>query len=279
MTKFLQWVHAHKAIVWPLVLVYILAVSFPHLIVQEKLAVAIGPGGHPLFYLRMAIGAFVAGTVATILYLNALKSHPARRDLLIAWAVTLLLVLVAWRYLSVNNSELVHFLQYAIPGVILIALTRSVTDSLAWIAIMAGFDEGYQFWGIHPGWGIPWDFNDIVMDILGGALGVLFGLGFLPTTPARAPNWRRPGIIALSSIYATGALLLATGYALLYEDKTNTTYWFALSRLKNKGFWFFDETWGPRTIHALTTVEGLVLIVLLLAAYSRFDARHEVSDR
>lgn len=279
MTKLLQWIHRRQLIVWPLLLVYIAAVSFPHRIVQDRIATAIGAGGHPLFYTRMAIGALVGSAVSTAFYLNALKHHPARRDLLTAWVFTLLLVLLAWRYLSVNNSELIHFLQYAIPGVILIALTRSVTDSLAWITIMGGFDEGYQFWGIHPGWGIPWDFNDIVMDLLGGALGVLFGLGFLPTMHARIVKWRRPGIVTLASIYLTGLLLLATGRALLYEDKANLSYWFSLSRLKNKSFWFFDETWGPRTIHSLTSVEGLTLIVLLLLAYSRFDARHEVSQQ
>lgn len=279
MTNLLQWLHAHKAITWSLLLVYILAVSFPHLIVQDRLAVAIGPGGFPLFYTRMAIAAFILGALATFLYLKALKKHPARRDLLVAWAATLLLACLAWRYLSVNNSELIHFVQYAIPGVALIAITRSVTDSFAWIAIMAGFDEGYQFWGIHPDWGNPWDFNDIVMDLLGGALGVLFGLGFLPTVPARTTNWRRPGIIALASIYATGALLLASGFVLLYEDKANPNYWFSLSRMRNKGFWFYDATWGPRTIHSLAIEEGLIVVVIILAAYSLFDRRHKVTDQ
>jgi hypothetical protein len=276
MTHILNWIHTHKTITWILIFAYTLIVTFPHLIVQDALVIAVGKDGFPLFYQRMAIGAFVFGGIATILYLNALKTNAARRDLLLSWALTLGLVLLAWRFFSVNNSELIHFAQYAIPGVILLAVTRSVTDALAWIIIMAGFDEGYQFWGIHPDWGIPWDFNDIVMDLLGGALGVLFSLGFLPLRPTVKPNWLRPGIAILGATYVSLLLLLATGLALLYEDKANTTYWFSLSRMKNKGFWFFDETWGPRTIHSLTPPEGLILIVVLLAAYSLFDRRHEV---
>lgn len=281
MTKLLQWLHAHKAFVWPLVFVYTLAVSFPHLIVQNWMRSIMGTtvAEYGVFYGRLAFiaAALIAGF--TISYLLALEKHPARRDLLIAWAATLVMAYLAWKYLSVNNSELVHFVQYAIPGVVLIALTRSVTDSLAWLLIMGGFDEGYQFWGINPTWGIPWDFNDIVMDLFGGAFGVFFGLGFLRTVPARAINWRRPGIITLASIYATGALLLATGFVLLYEDNANPNYWFSLSRLRNKSFWFYDATWGPRTVHAIAIEEGLVIVLLILALYSIFDRRHEVIDQ
>lgn len=279
-TKLLQWLHGHRSFVWPLVFVYTLAVTFPHLIVQNWVRAGTGTSvaGLSLFYRRMAMSAAVLVAILTISYLLALKKHPARRDLLLAWAGTLSLSYLAWTYLSVNNSELIHFLQYAIPGVVLIALTHSVTDSLAWLLIMAGFDEGYQFWGINPTWGIPWDFNDIVMDLLGGAIGIFFGLGFLRTVPARTPNWRRPGILTLASIYATGALLLATGFVRLYEDKADPNYWFSLSRMRNKSFWFYDATWGPRTVHTIAIEEGLVIVLLILALYSLFDRRHEVSD-
>ena len=281
LTNLLQWIHAHKAFAWPLVFLYTLAVTFPHVIVQDWVRAGIGstPQDFERFYVRAAITAIVVVVIVTISYLVALRNHPARRDLLFAGAGTLGLSCLAWKYLSVNNSELIHFVQYAIPGFVLISLTRSFTDSLAWILIMAGVDEGYQFWGINPTWSNPWDFNDIVMDLLGGALGVLFGLGFLRTAPAQSFNWRRPGILTLASIYATGACLVAAGFVRLYEDKVDPNYWFSLSRMRNKGFWFYDATWGPRTVHTLAIEEGLVAVLLILALYSLFDRRHEVSDQ
>jgi hypothetical protein len=273
MATTLNWLYKNSAWVWCALTLYAIVVTLPHVIVQTWLGAAIQPIGLSAFYVLMATGAVGVAAICSWYYLRALSTHPSRRALIGSWVVTLALAVAAWRYLSVNNSELVHFGQYLLPGLVLIAITRSVTESLAWIAIMAGCDEGYQFWGLHWDWGIPWDFNDIYMDLLGGHLGVLLGLAFLPAVPRQTRVWRRPGVVLLSSLLAVGATLWALGLLLIYEDKANTHYWFALSRLEPKGFWFFDATWGPRSIHALTPLEGITLVLVTIFAFGRWEAK------
>ncbi len=279
MTSFLNWIHRHPGIVWPMLVAYAVAVTLPHIIVQDWLGGVIKPIGFTSFYQIMAVFTVISGSLFTWGTFRAVAGHPARRDLLLAWPVTLALAIFAWRFFTVNNSELVHFGQYLIPGVILLGLTRSVADSLCWILIMAGCDEGYQFWGLHWDWGIPWDFNDIYLDLLGGAFGVLFGFAFLPAARQTAVRWLRPGVLMLCAILFTGFVLWTFGYMLIYEDRNNPNYLFALSRLIPKGFWFFDATWGPRTIHSLTPLEGITLLLATVAGYARLDARWEVSAR
>jgi len=279
MSKALQWIYDHPVVAWSAVVIYAVVVTLPHVAVQDWLAVALKPIGMDAFYWSMAIGAVLAAALLSSIYHKAIATHPARRDLLIGWAVTLVLSAVAWRYLSVNNSELIHFAQYAIPGLVLIALTRSVTDALAWIVIMAGIDEGYQFWGLHWDWGNPWDFNDIYLDLLGGAFGILFGMGFLPITTDPKPNWLRPGIFTLSVILLVGAFLWSFGLLLVYEDKSNTHYWFALSRSVHRGFWFYDITWGPRTIHSIQPGEGILVHLITIAAYAVYDVRYRIAAK
>ena len=76
---------------------------------------------------------------------------------------------------------------------------------------------------------------------------------------------------------AVGALLLLTNHALLYQDVQRSDYLFAISRMPPQGFWFFDPTWGPRSIHSLTPIEGPILLLGLLYLYSRLDRRYQFS--
>ncbi len=276
MRKLLEWIAAHPALVWAGLAAYGVAVTLPHGVVQDWLAVQIRPIGLAAFYQIMAVVAIVGGGLASWSYTRAMAGHVARRELIVAWGVALALAAGAWQWLTVNNSELVHFGQYLLPGLVLIGLTGRVTESLAWIAMLAGADEGYQFWGLHGDWGVPWDFNDIFIDVVGGTLGVLWGLAYLPVV--RRESQRRLGVGSwlLLAILAMGLVLWLAGLLLVFEDKSNHAYWFSLSRLTPKGFWFFDETWGPRTIHALTPLEGLAIVLGTVAAFGWLDSRYEV---
>lgn len=260
---------------YSLLAIYIPLVIFPHEWVQrmlgEWLVKPLGQGG---FYRFMA-GLGFLGIIAGGAFLwRGVRRHPWRSTILRYAALTLILVLLAWRLLSVNNSELVHFVQYAVPGFLLLALTGSVTHTLAWITLIGGLDEGYQYAGLHPTWGIPFDFNDVYLDLLGGVIGVLLAMVHMQPLSARVNWWiaTRPGVILLAAIAGGTGLLVLLGKVVLYQDNTKH-YWFALSRLKLPGFWFFDETWGPRTIHTLTPIEGPILILLTLFLYSRLDRR------
>lgn len=270
---------SHPTATGILLVLYSIAVTLPHQLVQDWLVIAaIKPFGSRTFYLLMAILAFAALFAAGLIFSRRLPGHPARQPLTTYGVLTVILVLMAWRFLSVNNSELVHFPQYAVTGFVLMALTLSVTETLSWVILLGGIDEAYQYAVIHPTWGIPYDFNDVTFDFLGGAIGLLICLLWLDAKPRLQNKWRAgPGAILLALPVTAGSLLLLTNRALLYQDPQRADYLFALSRLPPKGFWFFDATWGPRTIHALTPLEGPVLLVCLLLIYSRLDRRYQFS--
>jgi hypothetical protein len=276
MRKLLEWIAARPVLSWAGLAVYGVAVTLPHGVVQDWLAVQVRPIGLAAFYRMMAGVALVAGGLASWSYARAMAGHTARRELVVAWVVALGRAAGAWQWLTVNNSELVHFGQYFLPGFVLMGLTGRVTESLAWIAMLAGADEGYQFWGLHADWGIPWDFNDIFIDLVGGILGVLWGFAYLPVRRRESARSWGVGSSVLLGVLGVGFVLWLLGLLLIFEDKSNTSYWFSLSRLAPKGFWFFDETWGPRRIHALTPLEGLALVLGTRAAYGWLDARYEV---
>ena len=260
---------------------YATVVTLPHENVQNFVGeLAKGMGRQHLYQMAGGIG-IIGAVVLTVLVFIRIREQSERRILTIFWIVTISLIVATWRLLTANNTELVHYPQYMPEGMAILALTLSPAESLAWVALFGGIDECFQYWILHGTWGIPYDFNDVYMDVLGGALGILIAAAFLRCQPAMRESLAsfvkrvvcRPGVAVIMSILAAGLILLASGRMLLFENKSDPHYWFALSRMQHAGFWFFDETWGPHTFHTLSPLEGPLLILATIAAFAVLDRR------
>lgn len=281
----LAWLRRNPRSAWMILLVYAATVTFPHEQVQTAVAkVAQLIGRANLYRVAGGIG-LILGAALTAIFLLELRRRTFRGLIGGYWAATFLLIFGTWSLLTANNTELVHYPQYFVPAVILMTLTLSPLESLSWILITGGLDECYQYWALHGSWAIPFDFNDVFMDFLGGALGVVFALAFLPSSAPPRENigsflrriFSKPGAAILLTIVTSGAILWACGKMLLYADEQNRAYWFALSRKRSPSFWFFDETWGPKTFHTLSPLEGSALIVVALAFYTLLNRKLNIS--
>lgn len=193
------------------------------------------------------------------------------------WILTLALICAAWRVLTANNLELVHYPQYFPEGMALAALTLSPAEALSWVVIFAGLDEGYQYWVLSKGMPTVFDFNDIYMDLLGGAAGVVFALAFLNCARGKGRVFAfRRGVIALLSLIAAGIVLWASGVMLLVQDKANPHYWFDLGRFRAPAFWVQIVTNGPNHYHTLTPAEGVVVILGTIALYAALLRKYRI---
>lgn len=264
-------VHSHPRWASIAVVVYAAAVTFPHADVQwavNEIAIRIT---HPNLY-RLAAGIVLAqGAVLTTLLWRGARGQSTVVWRL--WFLTLALILGAWSALTANNVELVHYPQYFPEGMALAALTLSPAEALSWIVFFGGLDEGYQYWVLSKGRPTLLDFNDIYMDLLGGAAGVVFAMAFLHTARHTKPRrwigeWKRPGVLALLSVTALGFVLWASRLMLIVEDKANTHYWLALGRFRAPSFWAHIIENGPKHYHTLTPVEGSVVIWTTIAVYA-----------
>lgn len=282
--KVLLWFNRHQPASWTILFVYAALVTFPHEEVQTVVGQIATVIGRPALY-RIAAGLGAVLTAAlTYAVFSRIRAHQLRATLTTYWTLTVLLCFGTWALLTANNTELVHYPQYFVPGVLLTALTLSPVEALAWITLAAGLDECWQYWGLHGGWGIPYDFNDILMDLLGGCLGVVFALTFLRTGPRTGASpaaflrrtITRPGAALYAALIATGLILYATGKLLLHEDKQNPNYWMALSRLAPQPFWFFDATWGPKTFHTMSPVEGPLVLFCVFLLYAVLSFKIEI---
>jgi hypothetical protein len=219
----------------------------------------------------------------TAILVRRLRAQAAPRTVAMFWIVTLALIACTWRMFTANNVELVHYPQYIPEGMALAALTLSPAESMAWVTLFGGLDECFQYWVLAHGRPVPFDFNDVYMDLLGGAAGVLLAMAFLRCdSPSGGPRggrllWRRPGVLALLALIAAGILLWSSGRMLLFADQANPHYWFALSRFQAPAFWFQVQANGPNRYHTLSPVEGPILILGTIGLYSWLDRRVKIS--
>jgi hypothetical protein len=282
-SRFLKAIHSRPLWGWLALLAYAAAVTFPHENVQWLMnEIAIRISHHRLYLLSAEIGV-IEVLLLTLIVVWRLKSRETRFALVSFWILTLALIAFTRLAFTANDLELVHYPQYLPEGILLVALTLSPAESLAWIVILGGLDEAYQYAVLSWFRPAPYDFNDVYMDLLGGALGVLLGMVFLRCTrrttpePLDPPLWKRPGIAAILGILATGVLLWASGFMLLFEDKADTRHWFSLSRFRAPTFWFQVPANGPDKYHTLSPIEGPILILATIALFAFVVRRVRIS--
>lgn len=282
MHRFLAWIHLHRRWSWAGLLVYAAAVTFPHNFVQYLVNLLCIRYTHRRVYQGSAAIALIELAILTPILWRGIARQPARRILGIAWVMTVALIWCIWRVFTANNTELVHFPQYVPEGMALLALTLSPAESIAWVTLFGGLDECFQYWFLMAGRPVGWDFNDIYMDLAGGAAGVVLAMAFLYCEPSRTMSWknlfRRTGIQVILGIVAVGIVLASTHVILVYSAP-GAPYWFALSRARPPEYWYVNPLFGPHKFHELSPIEGPVLILATIAVYALLDRRVRISTK
>jgi hypothetical protein len=287
MSALRRWLVAlrlHQARGWLGVVIYACAVTFPHQPVQDFVGDLARRVSLRRVYQGSAAIALIEAVVLTLLFLHAIRGQKSRGSVVIFWVLSFALMAGTWRMFTANNTELVHYPQYFPEGVALLALTSSPAESLAWVAIFGGLDEAFQYTFLVAGRAVPYDFNDVYMDLAGGAAGVIFAIAVLGWTRRSEMResigklFKKPGIALLLGILVIGLLLLASGRMLLYEAEGSASHWFSLSRLQTPTFWYFSPViLGPHHFHELSPIEGVILILATIALYGLLDRNFRIS--
>ncbi len=283
LSRVLAAIQKHKAWGWTGLILYACAVTFPHQNVQDIVAQLATKITHRRLYQGTAAIVLILGFVLTVLFFRKISGQPARRWLAASWILSFLLMGGIWRLLMANNTELVHFPQYFPEGMALAALTLSPVESMAWLSLFGALDEDFQYVFLMHGRPVSLDFNDIYMDLIGGAAAIIFAMAWLrcDSRIGRSEWWKqiltRPGVLVIIGILLVGFALWMSGTVLIYEAPGAPAHWFALSRLKTTSFWYFDPgIFGPNHFHELAPLEGILLILVTIALYAPLDLRLKI---
>jgi len=160
-------------------LLYFLAVSLPHhpfsALYEKEILIPAG-----FYSVEHAVDIITIVVLAGLVLLGVRVARIHRSQSLyhlMIWLVLLVLMYLSDRYLIVNNAERIHFPQYAILALLLGFSLRSEVLIL-FVTSFAGFVDEFLQFVMNPVVTNYLDFNDIVLNILGAALGVALLLAF-----------------------------------------------------------------------------------------------------
>jgi len=261
-------------------LVYFLIVSLPHHffsdLFDKYLLIPFGMGSVQSWANVVSVG-LILGVGALGVYVMRVQRRAAVRHFLV-WLATLSLIYAADRYFIVNNIERIHFPQYAVLAMLLsLSLPNHVLNFF--VTCFAGLIDEFLQFVMNPSRTNYLDFNDIVLNILGAALGVIIVLSLTrkkQSIPGLYESRLRLAFFGIVSaiVLMTGAAFASGRVAMFADVPKDHRHVFAvvdgklsfvLSFERNDYFWQVAD--NGKQFHAMTFYEAVVLIAVLSFLY------------
>ena len=260
---------------------FFLALSVPHHEIsewyQEYILIPVGMNGVQ-FYVNM-ISAALGAVIIGYLYYRWRKERKVVGVALLSAVLILGLIALSDAALLVNNIERIHFVQYA--GVAFLLRLGLEDNALVFFctAYAGVLDEFIQYL-MNPVRTSYLDFNDMVFNSLGAALGVVFAIVILSPERIRSSWYEmqfRRGFFALTSLTAALIVLaLVTGRIVTRGGGAEERHVFSevqgrlsfvISFESQKQFW--ETADNGKTFHILRPWEGMMMLAAIVPALWR----------
>ena len=262
MQSIIAYLHHRPILNAGVVLAYALVVILPHDFVGRFLVSFIA------HLPRAEMDRVVLGTGLALLGLTAipfllrLRHHPDLKPILAYLILTLGLVVLTYLMLFVLPTEIAHFPQYALMAILLFPFTWRFGETLFFATLIGAIDEGYQYFYLAPELTGYYDWNDVISDLLGAALGLIYLWTFLKTPLTQKPlAWRRsPAFIASGSLLGVGVLLSCSNLLHLTMPADPATSGILMEQIPIEAFWTVSDVPGTPRFHIVRTWEGLLIL-------------------
>lgn len=190
-------------------------------------------------------------------------------------SLCLILMGASLHTLIIVNIEIIHFIQYALMAILVFPLFKNFLSTLLFVTLLGSIDEAYQYYFLSPERTNYYDFNDVILNLLGATIGLIFlrshsGIAALLRADRKAIHIK--AWISYALFISLGAILIwqkssvqnlinNIGFDLDWE-----TYGSVLIRKPTTSFW--TEIPPKILYHVVQPIEGLVIISILLFTFS-----------
>ncbi len=201
--------------------------------------------------------------------LRGILKNRDRNLLLFFLTTTFGLTILSINTILIVNIELIHFIQYAALAILFFPLTMRYTDTIFWVTFLSTLDEAYQYWFISPDRTNYYDFNDVIINMLG----VVFGLIILRSSQKvhvlakdnKRPIFKNSIVIGLIVMVVIVSILFATNIMDVYPNDTDPQAPMLLVKKVETSFWSVIH---PNiTYHIVRPFEGLMILLMLYIFY------------
>lgn len=200
-------------------------------------------------------------------------------------AATVAVIGISHVFFLSANLEYIHLLQFILVVPPLFALTGRFGETVFWTGLLGAVDELYQYYVVWWPFQTAYDFDDVLLDAVGGLfMAVLLFLWLRPGTVREAGRFRRPGWTRSPATAAAAGIVVLTlaahaagvldFYPIRAPDgsipKTQAPVLLSLVP-REKPFWSALER--KKRIHVVTAAEFIVLMAGLTGLSSLLDRR------
>lgn len=269
MIRFLNFLEKNFWLNVLLVIIYFLMVTLPHEWVGLQTVKVFGEMSRDQYNLIILL----IGVGILFLYLIPLFSNLRKIEnkfIPIAFLLfTIFLTVLTFNTLVIINIEIIHFIQYAVLAILVFPIFKRFLPSLFKVMMLGTVDEAYQYYYLAPERTNYFDFNDVILNTVGAA----FGLVFLRTYPDIKNFYSQKSKYNTKSVFLIWVsflivffVFIKTSLIQVWPSENGDDHWSLLVKKVPEGFWSIVH---PNvTYHVILPLEGLIYMSILLIIYS-----------
>ncbi|MCD4680446.1 MAG: hypothetical protein K8S00_08675 [Bacteroidales bacterium] len=221
MKRFLEFLNDRIILSLSLLIIYYLLVVLLHKEVSDffiRLVEGVPRNVYQTIVLSVGLVLLV---VYVFLVVRNILIREWKKNIIFYFFFTLLFVVLAFKIIIVHNIEIIHFAQYAGLAILLFPIVKRFGDTVFWATLLGFIDEAYQYLYLKPDGTDYFDFNDVILNLLGAGLGVLliFSSGFYLLRIHRKRWYRSEININLIFFIIAVLILFQTSVIFLYPQK------------------------------------------------------------
>lgn len=206
----------------------------------------------------------VSGILVLIFLLRKLYRKKEERGKKIFFCLaTLSLIALHYRFLFEMNIEVIHVAEFMLLSVFLFPLCGSFGGAVIFTLPFIFVNEWYQYVVLYPDYIRYFEFNDVVVDLLGCGLAMIFlWISGVEEKQNRVSYFKNPEIIFLVGINVLFVVLLVTCVFVLYPGNTCENTFLVLNRLENPHLFWQRHVYGAM-YHVMKPIEGMIAMNVL----------------
>lgn len=272
-SRYLQWFIQHRLINVLLVISYVLFLVFAHewfvnLSVEVMRSLSL-----PVYNQLVAGVTTIAAVAVVVLVARAIsRKVKIQRSGLLFLGFTLAALIIHFFVFTEMNVEFIHAVEYGILAVLIFPMVGRFSAVIIYSFPVMLFDEWYQYQVLFD-WVEYFDFNDILLDLLGAGLFLAVIKTFIQEPEQPTALAKRPEVYVLLLMAITAMMMLLSSAVVPYPEDAASKTWLVLNAIEEPyGFWRVHPLIGS-TYYVLEPIPGLITVFSVCLFYLAMDTR------
>jgi len=269
--RFVKWQTENRIINLVLVIGYVVFLVFAHeWFVNLSVEVMNNLSLDVYNKLVAGIAAFVLAAILGLVFW-AIRSKIKVQRSGILFTISVLAGLVFHFFVFTEmNIEFIHSMEFGLLAALIYPLVGRFGAAAIYAFPIMLIDEWYQYQVLFD-WVEYFDFNDILLDLLGAGLFLSILKIFNHDSSGSKPILQRPELYVLAFFSLAIAVLLMTSVIVPYAEDASSNTWLILNDIQEPyGLWREHPLIGS-TYHVLEPINGLITVFAVCLFYLAMD--------